>query len=142
MGEGLSQLCAEDRETMDLCACKDPPRRWMLSGGNHHLAHNRRLGTACAFRIWQQLSGKMHMDPLLRVDGWLAVEVFSGCSVVSMGCLAHGVPACVPWDCEADKRLNVLDNGWVLTRLVRAERIKASTFAHPCRSQSMCRLSL
>ena len=52
----------------------------------------------------------------LMAKGKLALEVFSGESTLTLALELHTIPTMCPWDVVADSRMNVIDNGWILTR--------------------------
>ena len=92
---------------------------------------------ACAFQM-HVMKGSA-IAPPLHVEGYLAVEVFSGVEAVTLGCELHGVPCVMPWAICDGPQLDVVRNSDVLIRLAEARRVRASWIASPCQALTLAR---
>ena len=86
----------------------------------------------CAFHM-------LEMMGTLYVEGYMAVEVYSGLQAVSLGCGTHGVPCICPWDILDGPHLDVVKNGEVLIRLAQHKRMRSRRIASPCQSVTHAR---
>ena len=95
-------------------------------------------GCWCAFDLARSL--KCNIEWPLPVQANLCIELFSGCSTVTMGLQVNALPCCIPWEILQDNRLDVVQNYDVLQDLFLSGRISFAMFETPCSSQSMARL--
>ena len=67
------------------------------------------------------------------------LEVFAGCSVLTLTCLCTMIPAVRPWDLAFDESNNVLANGWIIFWLVSLGRLVWVHLGMPCQSFTKAR---
>ena len=75
----------------------------------------------------------------LSASGYLSLEVFAGCCVMTLGLLLQSVPALKPWDAKYGEQYNVLTQGQVLLQLAWGGWIASSHIATPCQSNTFAR---
>ena len=91
----------------------------------------------CAFHMLEMMGSEI--EPPLYVEGYMAVEVYSGVQAVTLGCEIHGVPCICPWDIMDGPHLDVVKNGEVLIRLAQHRRMRSGWIASPCQSLTLAR---
>ena len=74
------------------------------------------------------------------VSGEFFLEVFAGVAALTLGIMMHCVPCLKPWDCMYDEQFDVLTQGWIIIRLIRAGVIVVTHFGTPCKSFTWARI--
>ena len=86
-------------------------------------------------------TGDLLRDVNLAVPGHMFLEIFSGCSVLTLCCLCSCLPVVRPWDIAFDETCDVLAHGWVIFQLVSAGVITWLHLWMPCQSFTRARQS-
>jgi len=77
---------------------------------------------------WQQPIGNLPIA-CLNVSGEFFLEVFAGVAALTLGIVMRSVPCLKPWDCMYDEQFDVLTQGWIIIRLIRAGVIVVTHYA-------------
>ena len=69
----------------------------------------------------------------------MSIEIFAGQAIITLGLMFSMVPCLRPWDLQFGSCYNVLENGWILFKLISDGYIGFCHLAVPCQSNTWAR---